>query len=263
MNRTLCIILSLILALSAFTACADTNTPASGDTLTTGDSVVSDDTLPEIPQPSELDGDTASDLLFCEYEGYIMSDYFNSEENAYYFTLKLDNSEERVDFVYKYDEASPVADMSDRIGYIERVHIISFLDPNETYEIIPAQIIVEVPKDTCFYATIGDIDGNNLTVVGLEINDINHRSVYNLTITENTSMLWRGVKLTTDDLHIGDTIAIYYTGGILESFPGIIVETTSIKLLDDAISTEDKDFDLSKYLEAEDTAGDMMVEEES
>lgn len=96
MNRTLCIILSLILALSAFTACADTNAPASGDTLTTGDSVVSEDTLPDEPEITTTKTydisryERSSEFLAVIYNDvpyYYSENIYDPQELAYYLSL--------------------------------------------------------------------------------------------------------------------------------------------------------------------------------
>ncbi len=95
MNRTLCIILSLLLALSVFTACADTNTPASGDTLATGDSVVSEDTLPNEPEITTTKTydisryEKSSEFLAVIYNDvpyYYSENIYDPQELAYYLS---------------------------------------------------------------------------------------------------------------------------------------------------------------------------------
>ncbi len=87
---------------------------------------------------------------------------------------------------------------------------------------------------TTFYATIESIDGNVFLVQGLDVNDINARSKFTLTVDEQTRLLWHGTEIELADFQVGDTVAVTYTGLIQEIYPGNIVEpATQIVLLDD------------------------------
>ena len=87
---------------------------------------------------------------------------------------------------------------------------------------------------TTFYAKIESIHGNILLVEGLEVNDINTRSKFTLTVDESTQLIWRGIELSLEDLEVGNTVAITYTGAIQEIYPANMVEpAVRIKLLDD------------------------------
>lgn len=89
-----------------------------------------------------------------------------------------------------------------------------------------------VPSVT-FYATIDDISGNHLTVSGLEVNDINTRGQFTFSIDEDTVLEWRYTALTADELDAGDTIAVTYTGYVLETYPARLEKILKIQLLDD------------------------------
>ena len=87
---------------------------------------------------------------------------------------------------------------------------------------------------TTFYATIESIDGNLLLVQGLDVNDINTRSRFTLTVDAQTRLLWHGTEMKLTDLQVGNTVAVTYTGLIQEIYPGNIVEpAVQIVLLDD------------------------------
>lgn len=92
----------------------------------------------------------------------------------------------------------------------------------------------ETPLTDTFYATILTIDDNVLLVEGLEVNDINTRGRFYLTVDENTRLDWRGTEIALSDLDVGDRIAITWSGLVQESSPANIVNPVHrIKLLDD------------------------------
>lgn len=92
----------------------------------------------------------------------------------------------------------------------------------------------ETPLTDTFYATILTIDKNVLLVEGLEVNDINTRGQFYLTVDENTRLDWRGTEIALSDLDVGDRIAITWSGPVQESSPANIMNPVHrIKLLDD------------------------------
>lgn len=89
---------------------------------------------------------------------------------------------------------------------------------------------------TTFYATIESINGNVLLVQGLDVNDINMRSKFTVTVDAQTRLLWHGTEIKLTDLQAGDSVSITYTGLIQEIYPGNIVEpAVQITLLDDTM----------------------------
>ncbi len=84
-----------------------------------------------------------------------------------------------------------------------------------------------------FYAVIDRTDGVHFQVTGLEVNDINHRWQFHFSLEGNTPIVWRGTVLSAADLEVGDTIAITYTGAVLETSPAGIQTVLKIELLDD------------------------------
>lgn len=83
------------------------------------------------------------------------------------------------------------------------------------------------------YAEILEVNGNVFHVKGLDVNDINGRGEFTLSAKENTRLLWRGTEIPLADFNIGDKIAFYYSGEVLETFPVQIPDVRIIKLLDD------------------------------
>lgn len=86
-----------------------------------------------------------------------------------------------------------------------------------------------------FYATVSDISDHTVTVKGMEVNDINFRGDFVLTVTEETKIVWRYTDIAFEDLDVGDHIAVTFSGEIMESYPAQIAQTEQIQLLDDEI----------------------------
>jgi hypothetical protein len=86
-----------------------------------------------------------------------------------------------------------------------------------------------------FYATISEVDDYSLIVKGLEVNDINFRGDFVLSLSEETVLLWRGTDISVNELNTGDRIAVTFSGEVLESYPAQIKNTDRIQLLDDKI----------------------------
>ncbi|MBR4102142.1 MAG: hypothetical protein IKK51_09740 [Oscillospiraceae bacterium] len=98
---------------------------------------------------------------------------------------------------------------------------------------MPAKYVLPNLSTTTFYATITAIHEKYIQVQGLEINDINSRGAFDLSIGDATVLEWRGTTLQLSELDVGDTIAVTYTGDVLESYPAQITDVLKIQLLDD------------------------------
>ena len=73
-----------------------------------------------------------------------------------------------------------------------------------------------------------------LLVEGLEVNDINTRGQFYITVDENTRLDWLGTGIALSDLDVGDRIAITWSGLVQESSPANIMNPVHrIKLLED------------------------------
>lgn len=90
------------------------------------------------------------------------------------------------------------------------------------------------PEQT-FYASVENIGDNSLIVSGLDINDINSRGKFQLTLTGHTLMEWNNTPIELSDLKPGSRISVSYTGEVAESDPAQIKEVTKIKLLEDEL----------------------------
>ena len=84
-----------------------------------------------------------------------------------------------------------------------------------------------------FYATITEINGNNFTVEGLDINDINYRGAFTFSVIAETELVWRGTEMQVEEFDIGDIISVSFTGLVQESYPGHILDVVRVQLLDD------------------------------
>jgi len=84
-----------------------------------------------------------------------------------------------------------------------------------------------------FYATITEINGNDFTVEGLDINDINYRGAFTFSVTAETELVWRGTEMLVEEFDIEDVISVSFTGLVQESDPGHILDVVLVQLLDD------------------------------
>lgn len=84
-----------------------------------------------------------------------------------------------------------------------------------------------------FYAEIEENNGQSLLVKGLDVNDINSRGEFSVTIDADTILEWRSEPISLEELEVGDTVSITHSGNIGETYPAQIFETIRIQLLDD------------------------------
>ena len=84
-----------------------------------------------------------------------------------------------------------------------------------------------------FYATITEINGNDFTVEGLDINDINYRGAFTFSVTAETELVWRGTEMQVEEFDIEDVISVSFTGLVQEREPGHILDVVRVQLLDD------------------------------
>ena len=91
----------------------------------------------------------------------------------------------------------------------------------------------ELRYPTTFYATITDVRTHSLQVEGLDINQINFRSLYRFSIDEDTQLVWRGTPVELNELRPGLTVLVSFTGKILETYPVGLTEVCRVEVLDD------------------------------
>ncbi len=86
-----------------------------------------------------------------------------------------------------------------------------------------------------FYATVSKIEGNNLTVQGMDENDVNYRGAFWFPAEEVTEITWRNTDISIEDLDVGDQISVSFTGEILATYPAKITQVEAIRLLEDEL----------------------------
>lgn len=84
-----------------------------------------------------------------------------------------------------------------------------------------------------FYATITERDDDFFAVEGLSVNDLNFRGDFTFTITTDTILMWRGETLTSEELQVGDRVAVTFDGTIQETYPAVLTGILQIQLLED------------------------------
>ena len=70
-------------------------------------------------------------------------------------------------------------------------------------------------------------------VEGLEINQINYRSLYGFSVDEQTQLVYRGTPVELSDFRPGLTVSVSFTGKILETYPVGLTEVCRVEILDD------------------------------
>jgi uncharacterized protein YxeA len=86
-----------------------------------------------------------------------------------------------------------------------------------------------------FYAKIESVDGDDFFVSGLQVNDYNFRGDFTFRVTDETQIEWRYTEIQSNDLYVGSTISITFSGEIEESSPAHINRIHRIQLLDDEL----------------------------
>lgn len=158
-------------------------------------------------------------------------------------TYKYDRDEaQKIENQLTYNETNQEINMADLdIGTYIIELFVEKGDDNALYsvkvEVLDENAISEEPKSEnnsqTFYAEIKNINGTNLLVDGLEVNDINYRGEFSFKISEGTEIEWRNTIITLDDLDEGDRISITFEGSIQETYPAKINDVVRIQLLED------------------------------
>ena len=97
------------------------------------------------------------------------------------------------------------------------------------------QQIIDVQDSTTIYGEITQISGDAITVEGLPVNDINGRGAFFFTVSHDTPITWRSTAVAASALQQGNTIAVTYTGEVLESNPAQLCHVVKLEVLDDTI----------------------------
>lgn len=91
-------------------------------------------------------------------------------------------------------------------------------------------------ESTTFYAEITQINDKTILVDGLNINDINHKYDFSVSLTD-AKIYHNGTEIKKDDLKVGNIVSITYGGGVQETAPARILQTYSISILDNSENT--------------------------
>ena len=83
-----------------------------------------------------------------------------------------------------------------------------------------------------FYARIVSIDDSRVRVEGLEVNEPNCRGLMEFNVTENTELFWQGRKHHLRELEPGQLVAVTHSGGVVERYPGVLVQVDRVQRLD-------------------------------
>lgn len=158
-------------------------------------------------------------------------------------TYKYDGDQAKeIENELEYDEKTQIIDMSklDKGTYIIDLYVVRGI--NKVSYSIKVEILdegeleaVEENEDNSqtFYAEIKNINGANLLVDGLDVNDINYRGEFSFKIDEETKLEWRNTTIDISDFDEGDNISITFEGSIQETYPAKISDVVKIQLLDD------------------------------
>ena len=74
-----------------------------------------------------------------------------------------------------------------------------------------------------------------ILVEGLEVNDINHRGLFEFSVKDDTKILWRGTEIKLSDLKEKQNISITSIGVVEESYPARLTNVSRVILLDDEL----------------------------
>lgn len=106
------------------------------------------------------------------------------------------------------------------------------------------EMVAEGMYPDTFYATIEEINDSevygikSMKVKGLNVNDVNHRGEFYFDISldnigDNFKIKHNGENISFEQLKVGQMVAIYNYGEVLESEPSILSEVRMIVVLDE------------------------------
>lgn len=93
----------------------------------------------------------------------------------------------------------------------------------------------KINSSTTFYSTITSISGNSISLDGLDVNDINYRGKFVITVNDNTSISWRGTEISLSRLKVESRVSVTFSGVILETYPAQIKDVSKVILLEDDV----------------------------
>lgn len=232
MKRILLCFMALMFTLSLFTACSDTN----------DEPLVSEDINEPAQTPvvsvdevnEEAPAVSQETRIWYEFKGKVTNE--REIDGVIMYTI----NDEICDFPYHFIAPDAESTLIEDFSVGDYVRLFVFDEPG-LYEVdeeniqtvYPDMILTYEKPTTVFYAEVMSIDNGTVIVDGLEINNINFRDEFSLSIDESTEIMWRGTYLNLDSIQVGDTIAVYFGGEVIESSPARIPIVKKIEKLND------------------------------
>lgn len=93
----------------------------------------------------------------------------------------------------------------------------------------------EDPVEVYFETVITEIYESSILVDGVDINGQNYQGGLVCSVSDDTKICWSDTEISFEELKVGDSIGIFFTGDISETAPAQISEVTMIILHDDEL----------------------------
>lgn len=207
--------------------------------------------VPDTENEAEIPSDSSLSVPVCNvYSGYV--NRCEEVDGKIRFSLGQRDSDGEVQ--YSYFECADCPYISGlNIDYdircMDEITVYSFTtDEDSDSEYIPAHMVIRTPSTDVFYAVIFDKSENSIMLEGIELNDINRRSFYSISVNEGFCLYKSiGQPGSLDDFEIGDLVALRGTLSPLEPLPAFFNRIEEIRLL---VKGYDPDayFDWNEYV---------------
>lgn len=114
------------------------------------------------------------------------------------------------------------------------------------------------PTET-FYAKITNIDGYDIEIDGLEVNDITYRDHFTLKTLYGTEYVWRDETIYLRDLIVGDTIMVTYIKSKITD--NTINKIVKIQVLNDRLEAGCLENELGGYITSSNTPTEVNLKD--
>lgn len=231
MKRILLMGLIALTLLMTFSACSNSRNDSEDfddNTYLDSNKTISDDFTSDSATNEEID------VICDEYYGDVYDVY--QEGGKVYFSItgyknRVNSQIMDYSFVTSSDVCFDNSNLIDNVEYLDSVRVFSFVNASESFDVIPAHIVLRIDKvGATFYAIVADkigSDGNRLVLKGLDINNVNYRNYYIADIEDYTNLH----NLSIDDFDVGDLVSVRYTNGKSEISPSTLERTEDIWML--------------------------------
>jgi len=172
--------------------------------------------------------------IFCGVEG----------QDIYYpsvFILQKDGTVKGIDTRDGYKTGEFIAKSVYGLKQVEKIEQVEVTLDNDsgyvgTMATTKDGTRYEIRKGETFTAIIEKITEYNgittLLVDGLDDNNINYRDEFTFSINNDIELLWKTNKIEVSDFEVGQKISITFSGVVMESYPGVLVEVNRVIILD-------------------------------